>query len=117
MAETHNNLGLLLHKQRDLTKALQQYQRAVRFAPEIAHYHSNLGNVYFELERLTEAEAAISHAIELDSTFYSAQILLGDIYARQELYGEAIARWQAVPARGTMKQQLAEKIAAAQKRL
>jgi tetratricopeptide (TPR) repeat protein len=117
LAESHNNLGLLFHKKRELAKAAQQYRRAVRLAPDIAHYHSNLGNIYLEMERLTEAEAAAGRAIRLDSTFYSAQILLGDIHARQGSYSAAIARWRAVPAKGAVKQQLDEKIAAAQKRL
>ena len=117
LAESHNNLGLIFHKQGQLEKALRQYERAVRFAPSTGFYYSNLGNVYLEMDQLDQAQAAVERAIELDEKLYSARILLGDIHARRGEFARAIALWENVPSGGAANEALQAKIAKARQQL
>ncbi len=55
------------------------------------HYNSALEHA--ERDRLDEAIAELKHALELDSGFLSAWIVLGTLYARKELFDEAREAW------------------------
>jgi len=55
-------------------KALEHYLKAIQIKPEDAPFHNNLGNVYAEMGKATEAAAEFQKAAELDpaqaSRFY-----------------------------------------------
>jgi tetratricopeptide (TPR) repeat protein len=65
-AAYHNDLGVLLEKEGELTDALEQYRLARKEDPDLVLAYINAGNVNVKLEKLTEAEDLYRHALELD---------------------------------------------------
>jgi tetratricopeptide (TPR) repeat protein len=61
----HYNLGIALHADRKLDKAVAAYRKAIALQPELAQAHINLGVVLEEQNKLIEAEAAYRESIEL----------------------------------------------------
>ena len=116
LAESHNNLGLLLHKKGELDKAIEQYERAVRFAPESGFYSSNLGSAYLQTDRLDLARTTAERAIAQDSTLTSALVLLGEIQLREGNIAQAISQWETAATKGANSEKLRAKIADAQQR-
>lgn len=55
------------------------------------HYNNALEHA--ERDRLDEAIAELKHALELDSGFVSAWIVLGTLHARKEMFDEAREAW------------------------
>ncbi len=117
LAESHNNLGLLLHKKGELDNDIKQYEKAVHLAPDVSFYLSNLGNAYLETERLELAQIAAERASTRDPALSSAHILLGEIHARRGEFKQAIIQWEAISTTGPTKKQLRAKIALARRRL
>ncbi len=69
LAAAHYNLGILLQRQNELNRALQEYQLALQYASderEAAQTHNNLGVLFKQLGRRDEAVAEFSHAIALN---------------------------------------------------
>ena len=59
LAETHNNLGLLLHSSGDVQTAVQHYKQATLISPRTDFYQANLSRGYLDLEQFSKAiEAA-----------------------------------------------------------
>ena len=117
LAESHNNLGLLLHGKGELEKSIQQYEKAVQLAPDVGFYISNLGHAYLEAGELDRAKTAADRAIAKNPSLVSAHILLGDVYARQDDFAQALKQWQAIPAIAADNERLRAKITDAQQRL
>jgi len=65
-ATYHNDLGVLLEREGELTDALEQYRLARREAPDLVLAYINAGNVNVKLGKLTEAEHLYHQALELD---------------------------------------------------
>ena len=53
-------------KARQLPKAIENYQKAIEVRPEDATFHNNLGHVYAEMGKISEAAAEFKKAAELD---------------------------------------------------
>ncbi|HSZ61247.1 MAG TPA: tetratricopeptide repeat protein [Terriglobales bacterium] len=68
-AAAHYNLGTLFHRQNDLARAQQEYQLALKYAPderEAAQTHNNLGVLFNQLGRRDDAQAEFTKAITLN---------------------------------------------------
>jgi tetratricopeptide (TPR) repeat protein len=65
-AAYHNDLGVLLEREGDLTGALEQYRIARKQDPELVLAYINAGNVNVKLEQLTEAEDLYRQALNRD---------------------------------------------------
>jgi hypothetical protein len=50
----------------NLTKALQDYENAIRLRPDVARYHTNLGTTYAGFGRMEEARREWKKALEID---------------------------------------------------
>jgi tetratricopeptide (TPR) repeat protein len=69
LAAAHYNLGILLQRQNELDRALQEYQLALKYASderEAAQTHNNLGVLFKQLGRRDEAITEFTYAIALN---------------------------------------------------
>jgi Flp pilus assembly protein TadD len=71
--ETFTQMGSLLLDQRDPYGALQEFDQALRRAPDSPDAHSNRGTALFLLGRLGEAEAEFLEALHLDPCHANAR--------------------------------------------
>jgi tetratricopeptide (TPR) repeat protein len=88
-AETHNELGYLLHKSKRLQEAEASFLRALELNPEFAEAHNNLGNLLYETKRLHEAEAVFRRALELKPDLAQTHNNLGNLLYVTKRLGEA----------------------------
>lgn len=80
-ADAHNNLGRVLHDQRqDLASAESHYRIAICIAPAVALYHYNLGVVVEDQHRVGEAVAHYEAALALDPQLADAHWNLARIF-------------------------------------
>ena len=79
----YGNLGIYHYNQGNLNHALQYLEKSVMVGNKISENHYNLANLYFDLNRLKEAEKEYSMAIWLDPAFSeSSHFGLGGLYMR-----------------------------------
>lgn len=99
-AATHVNRGIIHMQARDLTRAIADYEAAIRLAPKLAEAHVNLGIALLHLGgRDQDAVAALTRGIEMNPSrpevaFYSRAVaneLLGNVRAAYEDYQAAAA--------------------------
>ena len=72
--------------------ALERTQRQIALVPKSAALHHLLGDVYLANGDLSKAEAAFTHAIELEPGLDSAYLRLGRIYSSTEKLDQASAK-------------------------
>lgn len=71
LAKSYNLLGILFYKKGDFTKALAYHQKALALRTEckdgngMAISHTNLGNIYTDLQLFEKAEQAYMQALEI----------------------------------------------------
>jgi tetratricopeptide (TPR) repeat protein len=90
--QAQSNLGVTLARQGKLEEAIAHFLKALE-SPALANESSTsiaLGNAFYSLGRLEEAEAAYRRAIKLDPGQQDAQSNLGVTLARQGKLEEAI---------------------------
>jgi predicted Zn-dependent protease len=86
------NLGGALLAQAKIDDSLTINQRAVRVKPDDPLAHSQLGQSYYFLGKLDEAETHLRQAKALDPSHFSyPQVVLVEIYARRNQLPAAIA--------------------------
>ncbi len=86
------NLGGVLLTEAKIEESLVINQRAVSMKPGDPLAHSQLGQSYFFLGKLDEAEMHLRQAKALDPGHFSCpQIVLAEIYARRKQFPAAIA--------------------------
>ena len=61
----HNNLGLAYLKEGYLSLAEKEFKKAIKFAPLFYKAYINLGNLYFERKRFSDAESCYKMAERL----------------------------------------------------
>ncbi|MBB5061255.1 serine/threonine protein kinase/tetratricopeptide (TPR) repeat protein [Granulicella aggregans] len=87
-----NNLGKFYQNVGRPKDAIPQFQHAIALTPDNSWPYTNLGLAYQDLDdpkMLPEAENALNHSIQLDST-YAAYSDLGSIYAQEHRFQDAV---------------------------
>jgi tetratricopeptide (TPR) repeat protein len=96
-----NNLmaGTILHQMRKYDKAIEAYDRILAADPKNDRVHYWRGVTFLKTNRVVEATAELERYLEgqfLEKWQRSYGLYrLGQVYARQEQYGEAIAKYEA----------------------
>lgn len=75
-------------------QALESYLLAVGIDPEEPQTHLNLADLYYEMEKLPEAEEACCKALQLDAGLALAYLTLGYIYMDLDRAEDAIENFQ-----------------------
>jgi tetratricopeptide (TPR) repeat protein len=84
--------GLVAHETGDDYSAVKMISRAVELSPQVGFFHNNLGNVYFDCDRLEEACESFRRAIEVKPDFAHFHFNLGNCLLRlQEAVGAEAA--------------------------
>jgi len=69
LGAAHNDLGIMLYKQRDLNGAVAEYRETIRLLPDYAEAHNNLGNALREMGNLDDAIAEYRKALVIRSDY------------------------------------------------
>jgi tetratricopeptide (TPR) repeat protein len=86
-------LGLAYYYKGNLEKATENYKKSLEYATD-SKVLSNLGTVYFQQNKLAEAEDVYTKAIALDTRFVDARRNLGVIYAITKRFPQAIEQFK-----------------------
>lgn len=89
-AQNHNNLGDYYGRHGDLSKAITEFQVAIRLKPNYADAYHNLGNVYFLLKKYPEAIKSYQKALSLKPQLWQSSLRLAGIYYDQKDYQQAL---------------------------
>ena len=90
-ARKHNQRGRVYYNQGNYAKAIDEFQRAVRLAPNDVEARANLASAYERLDRLTEAEREISIAIAQRPDRAANYGVAGAIYAKRGKLDQAVS--------------------------
>ncbi|MGD0838817.1 MAG: tetratricopeptide repeat protein [Polyangia bacterium] len=85
------NLGVLLLKQGETTRAIDHFNAALKIDPDDANTENNLGLALVKLGRLDDAELHYRRAIEIDPRYCKAYENLGAVYLQTNRFDAAIA--------------------------
>jgi|EP01047_Picozoa_sp_COSAG01_P027293 tetratricopeptide (TPR) repeat protein len=84
----------------DRARAADAYERAIQLNPVFTHAMNNLGGLYKEMGRYSEAISLLNRGIDVDPTFAGLYYNLGMVHAKQQdaaralpQLQQAIARW------------------------
>ena len=92
-SDTHNNLGVALKKNGDLTAAIAYYKSALRLKPNFPEAHNNLGIALQEHGDLNAAIASYNLALQLKPNFPEAHNNLGVTLKAQGALDSAITSY------------------------
>ncbi len=103
-AEVYNNMGVIYGAKSDFPSAVKSFQKALELKPNYNPARKNLG--YAEAHtamavslmtqgKLTEAQAQLQKAIEIDPQFADAHYNLGLLLQKQNQVAQAILHYQA----------------------
>jgi len=92
-AETYNNLGVAMFRQRELDRARAHYLEALRLDPDFGKAHNNLGNVLVEKGQFDEAIFHYSMALKTKAYYPEAHNNLGVALAHQGKLNEAVVQF------------------------
>ncbi len=73
-------LGWVYAKEKNFTKAIENFNKALELKPDQAGIHNNLGNIYFLLNKKEKAILHYKKAIEIDPKHIDAHFNLGYLY-------------------------------------
>lgn len=116
LAESHNNLGLLLHENGDINGAIQHYLKASEIDRHAGFYQANLSRAYFDSKDMQNARQTAQRALAIDSSLSGARETLGDICAAEGDLKQALEQWQLI-ATNDISPQLQKKIDDARKHI
>jgi len=94
LANEHLKIGSIYTDLKLLDEAIDEYQKAIRLAPNFADIITQLGIAYREKGEYDEAIKQFSHAKEVNPRFILARVHLGLTYYSRGFYGLAEEEWQ-----------------------
>lgn len=94
LANEHLKIGTIYTDLKLLDEAIDEYQKAIRLAPNFADIITQLGIAYREQGQYDEAIKQFSRAKEVNSRFIPARVHLGLTYYSRGFYGLAEEEWQ-----------------------
>jgi len=95
-AEYHSKLGTLLLDRGQVSEAIDQFQRALRFEPDDAEAHNNLGGLLAKQSQIDEAIRHFQEATRLEPDHPFAHYNLGNALLIKGQIDEAIRQFQEV---------------------
>lgn len=84
----------------DYKTATENYERIVTLRPDIAEVHSNLGILYYQQKKSSDASRHFRKAIELNPSLAAPYFFLGVFSVRDRKYDEAVQHLQRAQALG-----------------
>lgn len=78
----------------DVEQALEEYRKALLFAPDAAQYRLSLATALLEADRLDEAQAHLEQLLQENPTSGPINLLLGRLAVQQHKLKEAVAFYQ-----------------------
>ena len=90
--EAHNNLGVALKEQGDLTAAIASYKKALQLKPNHPEAHNNLGTALKEQGNLNAAIASYNNALQLKPNHPETHYNLGVALQEQGDLDEALIK-------------------------
>jgi len=89
--EAQYQLGLIYQQRRQITEAIQRFQKAVAIDPSLTDAHFQLGRIARQQGRLREALAHFQTVIDQDERHSSSEILreLGGLYVTARQFADA----------------------------
>jgi len=89
-ARARNNLGRALNNEGEPSKAVDQFQQAIRIRPNYAEAYCNMGVAYSLLGLKERVRTSFERAVEINPRFAEAYYNLGLLYAQNEELTTAI---------------------------
>ncbi len=87
---------LTIIRNRDWRDEMTLYKNTLKYSPNSARVHNNLGIVYAHIENYEMAIKEFEEAIRLKHGYFEAYNNLGTIYQRQKLYEQAIKQYEKI---------------------
>jgi tetratricopeptide (TPR) repeat protein len=75
---------------------VQHYEQATVIDPQAGFYQANLSRAYLDLKQFPEALQAADKALQITPTMTGARETLGDIYAAQKDWTNALEAWERI---------------------
>ena len=91
---THFNQGVYFSRQREMTKALQSYQKVIELDPAQAEAYNNMGILYQDLGDFDRAREVYQKALEINPRYEKAHNNLGTLFYLANRYEESMAAFQ-----------------------
>jgi len=89
-----NNLAGTLRRAGQLNEAIQYFEAAAKYRPDVAYIHDNLGEALIKVGRVDDAISQLHEALRLDPSTPKAHVDLGTALLRQGRTQEAAAEFQ-----------------------
>jgi len=77
-------------------KARRDFSRAIKAAPDVAHYHNHLGMVNLQLGKYKEAEKNLKQSLKIDDTYLDPHNNLGVMYTKKGEYEKAMEEFNTI---------------------
>ena len=94
LANEHLKIGSIYTDLKLLDEAIDEYQKAIRLAPNFADIITQLGIALRDQGKQNEAIKEFNRAIEINANFIPARLHLGITYYSQGFYGLAEEEWR-----------------------
>ena len=89
-----NNIGNIYKAKNTLPKAIEYYQKAIKFEPTNSTYLNNLGDSYRLTGDLKKAKETLLKSLEVDTNGMLTHFNLGILYQTEENFQKAIDSFQ-----------------------
>ena len=93
-ADAHNALGILNSALSKFDEAAVAFERAIQLNPEHANTYHNLSRVQLLMGELDQSQANLDIAINIDPHMPLLHYTQGEIFARREMWQEAVSQYQ-----------------------
>jgi len=88
--KTHNNLGDMYSRHNDLSKAEEEFKKAIKLLPDYADAYHNLANTYFKMGKVDEALKNYQKAIKYNPRLWQSHQNSASIYFNMGRYDLAL---------------------------